>query len=108
MDGGVDGAHRFARCVFALHTGDGLRDGLWLLGFSCVVAVDANPVHFAPFDYLIFSDNGDIVLCGAGRNASVATCAGREIDDHSPLVVAGEFGVFIEALVGWVMGLPKN
>ena len=76
MDGGVNGADCFAWGVFALHTGDGLRDRFRFIGFARVVAIYANPVHFTTFDHLVFSDDWNIVFGGASGDASVATRAG--------------------------------
>src|SRR5258707_1095393 len=56
--------------------------GLGLL----VVAVDADPVHFAAAHHLVLADHGDVVLRLTGDHASVATVAFVQVDGHRPLV----------------------
>src|SRR5271163_1012715 len=86
--GGTDGANLLAGRVFALLAGDGLEEGFGIrerivilaagiagFGLDFVVAVDANPVHFAPAHHLVLANDGNIVFRLAGDHARVATVA---------------------------------
>ncbi len=81
-----DGTHHFARCVLALHAGDGLVVHRGVVEVALVVAVDADPVHLAPRGDLLLAHDRDVVLRHARHDAGIAAVAGVEVDDHPPLV----------------------
>ena len=113
----ADGTDQFARSVLALHAGDGLEEsadcvrssrGLFVGDRLFVVAIDADPVHFAAAHHLLFADDRDVVLRLAGDDARVAADAGIEIDGHAQrsravghvLVVRSSLGRQFVVLVG--------
>src|SRR5579863_4314028 len=84
------GAHRandFAGRVLTLHAWDGLEKCLGIIAVALVVGVDANPVHVAADDGLLFADDGDVVLRLAGQHAVVAAHTRVKVDRHAPGVV---------------------
>ena len=106
MHCGANGADLLARRVLALLARNRLEKCLWIeerlvvagrivgRGFSfLVIAVDANPVHFAAAHHLILADDRNVVLRLASDHASVATVAFVQVDGHRPLVaLIGELG----------------
>ena len=93
MDGGADGAHQLAWGVFAVHTGNRLKishQSVGIFGFTCVVAIDAQPVHLAATGDFDFADHGDVVFRLAGDYACAAANATRQVDDHTPFVFRGD------------------
>ena len=58
---------------------------------AAVVAVDAQPVHFAADDHLLLAHDRDVVLGLAGDHAGIAADAGRLVDRHAP----GVFRLFV-------------
>ena len=54
------------------------------VGFAFVIAIDAQPVHFALMHHLLLADDGNVVLGLAGDDAGVAADAGVQIDTHRP------------------------
>ena len=93
--GGLHRADVFAGRVFALHAGNGLLDHFGIVLIARVVAIHADPVHFAAAQHLIFADHRSVVFRHAGDHAGVAAGAGRQVDRHAPLValVVGELGI---------------
>ncbi len=109
--------HRGADGVLALLAGNGLEEcrrieerlvvgrrvpncGLELL----VIAVDADPVHFAAAHHLILADDWDVVLRLASDHASVATIAFVQVNGHGPFfAVVGKFSfAFVQReFLGW-------
>src|SRR5690606_6565930 len=51
---------------------------------ATVIAVDANPVHFAATDNFLFADNRYVVFSLAGDGTSVATDTGVQVNCHRP------------------------
>ena len=87
MIGRAHRANHFAGRVLALHAGHRLEERFGIVAVALVVGVDANPVHVAADDDLLFADDGDVVLRLAGEHAVVAAHAGVQIDRHAPRVV---------------------
>src|SRR5205823_4240961 len=64
-----------------------------IIAVALVVGIDADPVHVAADDDLLFADDGDVVLRLAGKHAVVAAHAGVEVDRHAPGVVFFVVGI---------------
>ena len=105
VHGGIDGADDFARCEFALRTGDRLEGDLRILGDLAIafttegtafglavgiVAVETNPMHLTSPHHLVLAHDRNVILSLTGHHAGVATDASVEIDRHAPLVVSVE------------------
>src|SRR5258708_618164 len=105
---GADGANLLARRVLTLLAGNRLKKcrgiekrlivARWIVGRRLdrlfVVAVDADPMHFAAAHDLILADYGDVVFRLAGDHAGIAAIALVQVDGHRPLVsVVGIFGL---------------
>src|SRR5581483_11500133 len=101
---GVDGADQLAGSLFAVHAEHGLEVRPRIRGTAVVVLVDAQPLHLAAHDHLVFADDGHIVFRLAGDHAGIAADAAVEINGHSPGVP--RVAVFeIETFVaGWRFG----
>src|SRR5215469_4144486 len=93
MGGSANRTDQLTRSVFALHAGHGLEVGLGCIAIALVVGVDADPVHVAALDALLFADHGDVVLRHAGDDAVVASDAGIQIDRHAPGI--GRLGIIV-------------
>jgi hypothetical protein len=72
-------------------------------GVALVIAVDAQPVHFALAQHLLLADGRDVVLRLAGDDAGVAADAGIQVDAHAP--GAGRPPA-VQVRLGWVVA-PK-
>ena len=109
---GAHGTNLLAWSVLALLAGHGLEKGFRILegrlifgriagglagGRGCrvrIVAIDANPVHFASAHHLVLADNRNVVFRLAGDDAGVAAIAAIEVDGHGPFVaLVRKFGL---------------
>ena len=79
----------FSHCMH----GHRLEKCLGIVAVALVVGIDANPVHVAADDGLLFADDGDVVLRLAGQHAVVAAHAGVQVDRHAPGVVFFFIGI---------------
>src|SRR4029453_11384471 len=61
VHGGGDGADLLARRGFAVHAHHGLEDDIRprVVDRSFEIPIDANPVHLAVDQYILFADDGD-------------------------------------------------
>src|SRR4029077_15011651 len=97
MDRGAYWADLLARSVFALHARNWLEKGFRISeriivvsarvvcrSIRFVIAVDANPVHFAATQNLVFADDWNVVFRDAGDHAGIAAIATVEINGHTP------------------------
>jgi len=55
-------ANHFAGRVFALLAGHRLKVSLRIIRVAAVIAVDADPMHFAGVQHLLFTHHRDIVF----------------------------------------------
>src|SRR5260370_21638765 len=91
--------HQLTGSVFAVHARNRLEIGLERIGvlrIPRVIAVDAEPVHFAATGHFGFADYWDVVFRLAGDHARAAADAASQIDDHAPLTSGGGFLVRID------------
>ena len=84
--GGIDRADAFAGGRFAMLAEHRLRHRLRVLLRPGIVAVDANPVHFAALADHFLADNRDVIFALTGDHAGGATDASVQINGHAPLV----------------------
>src|SRR5271166_3185291 len=96
VDRRFDRADDLAGRLLAMHAGYGLKMGARLLCLAFVVAIDADPMHFASAQYFLLADHRNVVLRLAGDRAGAAAGAGIEVDAHRPGIAVARHG-FVHA-----------
>ncbi len=86
VNGRLYRTNKLAGRVFALHARDRLEETLGIVTRPVVISVDAQPVHVAALERLLFADDRNIVFRLAGDDAVVASDAGIQVDRHAPRV----------------------
>ena len=91
-------ANLFARSRLAVRTSHRLHNNLWIdrvvqrrlrrqrIHVCLEVSVNSQPMHLASANYLLFTDNGNVVLSLASHHARVTSRTLVQIDRHTPLV----------------------
>ena len=88
-----------ARCILAVHARNRRVESLGIFGRSFEVAVHPQPVHLSAAQYLVLTDDRNIVFGLAGNDARVAADARAQIDRHPPRV-AGILIFGVERSIG--------
>src|SRR5690606_34617860 len=83
---GVHRTNRLARRIIAVLTKHRHEAYLQLFSWTVVVAIDAQPRHFASVTARFLADYRDIIFGIACNDTSSASSAGGEIDCHSPTI----------------------
>ena len=84
MVGGINRANVFARRIIAMLAKHRLKHHIRVVGISCKIAVDTQPVHFMCFLHLFFTYHGHIVFGCTSHHAGAATGTGGKVNAHSP------------------------
>ena len=62
------------------------RDLSFSMTRNVVITINADPMHLAAIQALLFTNNRSVILRLTGRDTRITTNTGAQVDDHSPLV----------------------